>query len=130
MGGICMESDGADDCAAPLKRSFVVRVASSAERRVPDSGAEASGASRLAGCVGGNGGKGVVAHPATTASTPGKARILEMNIAGLEDLDEMTRWRQNSRNRLGQGDGTYGVKSENCVMRFARLNGRGVYESD
>jgi hypothetical protein len=72
-----VELDGTDDCAASFSRSFVLRVASSADRRVPDDGAGASGASGLAGCVSGNGGRGVVAHPASAIKTAEKAKILK-----------------------------------------------------
>jgi hypothetical protein len=87
MCSICTESDCVDDGAAPFRRSFVVRVAWSADSRVPDDEAEASGASGLAGCVDGNGGRGVVAHPAITATTPEKTKILEMNMAVFQDAE-------------------------------------------
>jgi len=67
-GMFCMESDGVVGCSTPFRRSFVVRVASSEERLGLAGDADASGASGLAGCVRGNGGRGVVAHPANRAA--------------------------------------------------------------
>jgi hypothetical protein len=75
-----MESDGVAGCSAPFRRSFVVRVASSAERLGLAGGADAAGASGLAGCVGGNGASGVVAHPANTATIGKNGKIREMNM--------------------------------------------------
>jgi hypothetical protein len=85
-----VELDGPDDCAASFRRSFVLRVASSVDRRVPDNGGRASGASGLAGCVSGYGGRGVVAHPATGTKSVQKAKILK-NMASIRRLlNEMT----------------------------------------
>jgi hypothetical protein len=78
-GMFCVESDGAVGCSAALRRSFVVRVASS-EERLGARGSDASEASGLAGCVGGNGGRGVVAHPANRATTAKNGKIREMNM--------------------------------------------------
>jgi hypothetical protein len=63
-----------------LRRSFVVRVASSEERLGLAGDADASSASGLAGCVGGNGERGVVAHPANRATTAKNGKIREMNM--------------------------------------------------
>jgi hypothetical protein len=79
-GMFCMESDGVVGCSAALRRSFVVRVASSEERLGLAGDADASGASGLAGCVGGNGGRGVVAHPANTATIAKNGKIRDMNM--------------------------------------------------
>jgi hypothetical protein len=79
-GMFCMESDGVVGCSAPFRRSFVVRVASSEERLGLASGADVSGASGLAGCVRGNGGRGVVAHPINRATTAKNGKIREMNM--------------------------------------------------
>jgi hypothetical protein len=75
-----MESDGAVGCSAPFRRSFVVRVASSEESLGLAGGADASGPSGLAGWVEGNGGRGVVAHPANRAITAKTSKIREMNM--------------------------------------------------
>jgi hypothetical protein len=85
-----VDLEGPDDCAASFRRSFVLRVASSADRLVPDNGGGASGAWGLAGCVSGNGGRGVVAHPATAAKTAEKARILKNMAIIRRLLNEMT----------------------------------------
>jgi hypothetical protein len=79
-GMFCVESDGDVGCSAALRRSFVVRVASSEERLGLAGDADASSASGLAGCVGGNGGRGVVAHPANRARTAKNGKIREMNM--------------------------------------------------
>jgi hypothetical protein len=80
VGMFCMESDGDVGCSAALRRSFVVRVASSEERLGLADDTDASGASGLAGCVGGNGASGVVAHPANRAAIAKNGKIREMNM--------------------------------------------------
>jgi hypothetical protein len=73
-----------------FQKIVCLRVASSADRRVPEDRAGASGASGLAGWVSGKGGRGVVAHPATAAKTAEKARTLK-NMASIRRLlDELT----------------------------------------
>ena len=75
----CVESDGAVR-SAPFRRSFVARVAPSAESFGFIGGVAASGASGLAGCVGGNGRSGAVAHPANRTATAKNGKILEINM--------------------------------------------------
>jgi hypothetical protein len=78
MCGVCIESDLAGGRgSAAFRRSFVIRVASSAERLDRAGGIDASSASGLAGCVRGRAGKGVVAHPANKATTAKDGKILE-----------------------------------------------------
>jgi len=80
-GMFCMESDGVVGCSAPFRRSLVVRVASSEASLGLTGGTNASCASGLAGCVGGNGARGVVAHPANRATAEtGKIREMHMGL--------------------------------------------------
>lgn len=77
---LCMESDGVGGCSVAFRRSLVVRVASSEASLGLTGGTNASCASGLAGCVGGNGARGVVAHPSNRAIATETGKIREMDM--------------------------------------------------